>query len=123
MPTPTPDIEIKALAFWRARDDGDIAVGFAASEDPEDGYVLFDGPEGGSPDDILTEVSDEIFAATGAIGRVVFDAAGFTLTVARDAVRKLGMVETVRVMVDPADDVGQAALADLRALLPASLVG
>ena len=118
-----PDIELKALAFWRAREDGDISVGFAASEDPEDGYVLFDGPEGGSADDILTEVSDEIFAAHGAIGRVVFDAAGFTLTVAKGAVAKLGMVESVRVSVDPGDDLGQAALADLRALLPAALVG
>ena len=40
------DIEIRAQAFWTHREGTDRAAGFATSEDPEDGYVLFEGVAG-----------------------------------------------------------------------------
>ena len=110
------DIEIKARAFWTDTEGAEHAVGFAASEDPEDGYVLFEGVPGDRKG-LYLEVSDDIFAAKDAVGDVVFDAGGFTLTIRPEMAAKLGMVHEVAVFVDADDADGQAALAVLRGLV------
>ena len=114
------DIEIKARAFWTDATDREHAVGFAASEDPDDGYVLFEGKPGAAAGPFI-EVSDEIFGAQEAVERVVFDALGFTLMIRATAAAKLGMVRAVRVFVEPEDADGQVALGLLRKLLAAGL--
>jgi hypothetical protein len=73
------DIEIRARAFWTDVEGAEHAVGFAASEDPEDGYVIFEGRPGDRKG-LYLEVSDDIFAAKDAVETVVFGAEGFTLT-------------------------------------------
>ena len=124
------DIEIRARAFWTDTEGAEHAVGFAASEDPEDGYVLFEGVPGDRKG-LYLEVSDDIFAAKDAVGDVVFNAGGFTLTIRPEMAAKLGMdplalrrknillgmVHEVAVFVDAEDADGQAALAVLRGLL------
>ena len=110
------DIEIRARAFWTDTEGAEYAVGFAASEDPEDGYVIFEGVPGDRKG-LYLEVSDDIFAAKDAVGDVVFGAAGFTLTIRPEMAAKLGMVNEVVVFVDADDADGQAALAVLRDLL------
>lgn len=110
------DIEIRARAFWTDTEGAEHAVGFAASEDPEDGYVLFEGVPGDRKG-LYLEVSDDIFAAKDAVGDVVFDAGGFTLTIRPEMAAKLGMVHAVAVFVDADDADGQAALAVLRGLI------
>ena len=74
------DIEIRARAFWADTEGGEHAVGFAASEDPEDGYVIFEGRPGDRKG-LYLEVSDEIFAAKDAVEGVSFSDAGFVLTI------------------------------------------
>ena len=54
-------------SFVRGRAGAERAAGFATSEDPEDGYVLFEGLAGGDPAKLYVEVSDEIFGAEGAM--------------------------------------------------------
>lgn len=110
------DIEIRARAFWVDTGGGEHAVGFAASEDPEDGYVVFEGRPGDRAG-LYLEVSDEIFGGKDAVERVEFTEAGFTVTI-RPAMRaKLGMVDAVAVSVAGEDADGQAALAVLRGLV------
>lgn len=111
------DIEIRAQAFWTHREGTDRAAGFATSEDPEDGYVLFEGVAGGDPATLYVEVSDEIFGAEGAMESVTFNDRGFVLMLKAAMAKKFGMVREVAVFVDPADADGQAALAVLRELV------
>jgi hypothetical protein len=110
------DIEIRARAFWTDTEGGDHAVGFAASEDPEDGYVIFEGKPGDRKG-LYLEVSDEIFAAKDAVEAVDFTAEGFVLTIRPSMQAKLGMVGTVVVFVGAEDADGQAALGVLRGLI------
>ena len=110
------DIEIRARAFWADTEGGEHAVGFAASEDPEDGYVIFEGRPGDRKG-LYLEVSDEIFAAKDAVEGVSFSDAGFVLTIRPAMQAKLGMVATVAVFVAAEDADGQAALAVLRGLV------
>jgi hypothetical protein len=110
------DIEIRARAFWTDTEGGEHAVGFAASEDPEDGYVIFEGKPGDRKG-LYLEVSDDIFAAKDAVEGVEFTADGFVLTIRPSMQAKLGMVGTVAVFVAGDDADGQAALAVLRGLL------
>lgn len=110
------DIEIRARAFWTDVEGGDHAVGFAASEDPEDGYVIFEGRPGDRKG-LYLEVSDEIFAAKDAVETVTFSETGFTLTIRPAMAAKLGMVSEVSVLVGAEDGDGQAALAVLKRLL------
>lgn len=111
------DIEIRALAFWTHVEGRERAVGFAASEDPEDGYVLFEGELGQPRDALYVEVSDEIFGAEGAVEAVDFATDGFTLRLKPDMAAKFGMVQAVRVLVEPLDADGQHALKILHELL------
>ena len=111
------DIEIRALAFWTHSEGRERAAGFAASEDPEDGYVLFEGEVGHPRDAIYVEVSDEIFGAEGGIEQVTFAPDGFTLALKESLAHKFGMVREVKVLVEPMDDDGQHALKVLRELL------
>ena len=110
------DIEIRARAFWTDTEGGEHAVGFAASEDPEDGYVIFEGKPGDRKG-LYLEVSDEIFAAKDAVESVVFSETGFVLTIKPAMQAKLGMVGEVAVFVGADDADGQAALAVLRGLV------
>ena len=110
------DIEIRARAFWADTEGGEHAVGFAASEDPEDGYVIFEGRPGDRKG-LYVEVSDEIFAAKDAVEAVVFNDLGFVLTIKPSMQAKLGMVGEVAVFVAADDADGQAALAVLRGLI------
>ena len=110
------DIEIRARAFWTDTEGGDHAVGFAASEDPEDGYVVFEGKPGDRKG-LYVEVSDEIFAAKDAVEAVAFSDEGFVLTIKPAMQAKLGMVREVAVFVAADDGDGQAALAVLRGLV------
>ncbi|ESW62574.1 MAG: hypothetical protein Q27BPR15_00510 [Rhodobacter sp. CACIA14H1] len=110
------DIEIRARAFWTDTEGGDHAVGFAASEDPEDGYVIFEGRPGDRKG-LYLEVSDDIFAAKDAVEGVAFQPDGFVLTIRPSMQAKLGMVGTVAVFVAADDADGQAALAVLRGLV------
>jgi hypothetical protein len=112
------DIEIKARAFWTDTEGGEHAVGFAASEDPEDGYVIFEGKPGDRKG-LYLEVSDDIFAAKDAVEGVTFTDDGFVLTIRPAMQAKLGMVATVAVFVAGDDADGQAALAVLRGLVAA----
>lgn len=111
------DIEIKARAFWIDTEGGSHAAGFAASEDPEDGYVLFEGKPGAALSAIYTEVSDDIFGSDKAIESLAFREDGFTLTLLESAAPKFGMVRVVDVKIDAADADGQAALTVLRGLI------
>ena len=110
------DIEIRAQAFWTDVEGGSLAVGFAASEDPEDGYVVFEG-QPGDRKGLYLEVSDEIFAAKDAVEAVDFTADGFTLTIRPAMAAKLGMVHSVAVFVRADDGDGQAALDVLKRLM------
>lgn len=110
------DIEIRARAFWTDVEGDSLAVGFAASEDPEDGYVVFEGRPGDRKG-LYLEVSDEIFAAKDAVEAVEFTAEGFVLTIRPAMAAKLGMVHAVAVYVGADDDDGQAALAVLKRLV------
>jgi hypothetical protein len=110
------DIEIRARAFWTDVEGAEHAVGFAASEDPEDGYVIFEGRPGDRKG-LYLEVSDDIFAAKDAVEAVVFGSEGFTLTIRPGLRAKLGMVSEVAVLVREDDADGQAALAVLKGLL------
>lgn len=114
------DIEFKARAFWTDTADGTLAAGFAATEDPEDGYVLFEGPSGAPLAKVYTEVSDEIFGAEGAIETLTITETGFHLTLTAKMAAKFGMVRDVLVKVDADDTDGQAALGVLRQLVPAA---
>ncbi len=110
------DIEIRARAFWTDVEGAEHAVGFAASEDPEDGYVILEGRPGDRKG-LYLELSDEIFAAKDAVETVEFTDTGFTLTIRPAMAAKLGMVSAVVVFVGADDADGQAALAVLKALL------
>ncbi len=110
------DIEIRARAFWTDVEGAEHAVGFAASEDPEDGYVILEGRPGDRKG-LYLEVSDEIFAAKDAVEAVEFTDTGFTLAIRPAMAAKLGMVSAVVVFVGADDADGQAALAVLKALL------
>jgi len=110
------DIEIRARAFWTDTEGDEHAVGFAASEDPEDGYVIFEGRPGDRKG-LYLEVSDDIFAAKDAVEGVEFTSGGFVLTIRAAMQAKLGMVGTVAVDVAADDADGQAALSVLRGLL------
>lgn len=110
------DIEIRARAFWTDTEGGEHAVGFAASEDPEDGYVIFEGKPGDRKG-LYVEVSDEIFSGKDAVEAVVFTDQGFVLTIRASMQAKLGMVGEVAVFVAADDADGQAALAVLRGLI------
>lgn len=111
------DIEIRALAFWTHVEGRERAAGFAASEDPEDGYVLFEGEVGQPRDAIYIEVSDEIFGAEGGLEDVTFGPDGFVLTLKETMAAKFGMVRVVKVAVEPLDADGQHAIKVLRELL------
>jgi hypothetical protein len=111
------DIKIKARAFWTDIENGTTAVGFAASENPDDGYVLFEGIPGATIKTIYVEISDEIFGADNAIETVVFSDAGFTLTLTPRAARRFGMVREVEVHVAANDTDGQSTIAALKILL------
>lgn len=111
------DIEIRALAFWTHAEGRERAAGFATSEDPEDGYVLFEGEVGQPRDAIYVEVSDEIFGAEDAIESVTFAADGFTLVLKESIAPKFGMVREVHVLVEPLDTDGQHAIKVLKELL------
>ncbi|NBE06900.1 hypothetical protein [Paragemmobacter ruber] len=110
------DIEIRARAFWTDVEGDSLAVGFAASEDPEDGYVVFEGRPGDRKG-LYLEVSDEIFAAKDAVEAVTFTEAGFVVAIRPAMMAKLGMVGEVAVFVDAGDADGHAALAVLRQVL------
>lgn len=110
------DIEITARAFWTDTEGGDHAVGFAASEDPEDGYVIFEGRPGDRKG-LYLEVSDEIFAAKDAVEAVEYTAEGFVLTIRPAMQAKLGMVGKVAVFVAAGDAEGQAAIGVLKGLV------
>lgn len=110
------DIEIRARAFWTDVEGDSLAVGFAASEDPEDGYVVFEGRPGDRKG-LYLEVSDEIFAAKDAVEAVAFTDEGFVVTIRPSMQAKLGMVAEVAVFVGAEDADGQAALAVLRRLV------
>ena len=111
------DIEIRAQAFWTDTADGTTAVGFATSEDPDDGYVLFEGTPGAALKTVYVEVSDEIFGSDDAVETVAFTETGFTLTLTPRAASKFGMVREVEVHVSPEDADGQTAIAALKALI------
>lgn len=111
------DIEIRALAFWTHVEGRERAAGFVASEDPEDGYVLFEGELGQPRDALYVEVSDEIFGAEGGVDSVTFAPDGFTLVLKASMAAKFGMVHEVKVLVEPKDEDGQHALKVLRELL------
>lgn len=110
------DIEIKARAFWIDTEGGSHAAGFAASEDPEDGYVLFEGKPGAALAALYVEVSDDIFASDKAVEQVAFRDDGFTLTLLESAAPKFGMVRVVDVRIEPDDADGQAAITVLKGL-------
>ena len=110
------DIEIRARAFWTDVEGDSLAAGFAASEDPEDGYVVFEGRPGDRKG-LYLEVSDEIFAAKDAVEAVAFTDEGFAVKIRPAMQAKLGMVAEVAVFVGADDADGQAALAVLRELV------
>jgi hypothetical protein len=116
------DIEVHASVVWIENEGADRAVGFATSDDPEDGYVLFQHESGTGPETLYVEVSDEIFGASDAVERVTFAPGVIHLTLKPDSAVRFGMVTSVDILLSDDLENGAAAEAALRALLPAALV-
>ncbi|MEI4471027.1 hypothetical protein [Frigidibacter sp. MR17.24] len=107
------DIEIRAEICTAETDAENTIVGFAVSEDEEDGYILFqqDGAPGTGP--VWLEVSDEIFGAHDAIEAIDIADGLIRVSIRPGLVAKFGMIRDVEVR--PAK--GVAGWSEARALL------
>lgn len=117
------DLELTARVAWIDGDEAERAIGFAASDAPEEGYVLVQAAPGAGPEAIYLEVSDEIFADEGALERVSFAEREILLTIRADRASRFGMTRTVLIRLPKAAPEVHAAAEALRALLPHSLIG
>ncbi|MBD3765399.1 MAG: hypothetical protein IE927_11925 [Rhodobacterales bacterium] len=110
------DIELTARQVQRIDEDGLLTLVFAASDDPEDGYVLIQWEPARPEVAPWVEVSDEIFGAQDAIEALQVGPASFALTIRPALVSRFGMVGTVEVRVPAATPGGAEALTALATL-------
>ena len=116
------DLQLTAHVVWTVEEDGTRAVGLAESDEPEDGYLLIQAEPGAGAAEIYVEVNDEIFGAEGALERVTFAPGRMVVRLRPDLAGRFGMLREVEVGLPAATPGLDAALALLRALLPAELV-
>lgn len=114
------DIEIRAANCVAEIEAEQCVAGFAVSDDPEDGYVLFqkDGAPGAA-EPLWLEVSDEIFAAPDAIEEITVGELLITLSIKPKLVAKFGMIRTIEIRPGKAAGDWAKAVLLLRRMLPA----
>jgi len=117
------DLELTARVAWQDGEGEERAIGFAVSDEPEEGYVLFQASSGAGPEAVYLEVSDEIFSDEGALERVEFAEREILLTIRADRASRFGMMRTVRIKLPKNETEVHAAAGALRALLPEVLIG
>ncbi|MEI4486148.1 hypothetical protein V8J36_08085 [Frigidibacter sp. MR17.14] len=112
------DIEIRAEICTAETEAGHCLVGFAVSEDEEDGYILFqqDGPPGTEP--TWLEVSDEIFGAPDAVEVLEIGETLIRVSIRPKLVAKFGMVRDVEVRPAKTAEGWAEAKALLRRMFP-----
>jgi hypothetical protein len=111
------DLELRPVFCTVTDDDGARVVAFAASDDPEDGYVFVQQDMTAPAAPLYLEVSDEIFGAHDALQGVTFTDDLITLVLKPEMVMRFGAVAQVLIYKAP-DSLGwdEAATA-LRAMV------
>jgi hypothetical protein len=110
------DLELHAAFGSLTEDDGARVVAFAASDDPEDGYVFVQQDVADPKAPLYLEVSDEIFGGYDALEGVSFAEGLITLTIRPDMVMRFGAVAQVLVHWDDTTEGGAEAAAALQAM-------
>lgn len=110
------DLELHAAFGSVTEDEGARVVAFAASDDPEDGYVFVQQDITDPAAPLYLEVSDEIFGDYDALDAVSFADGLITLTIKADMVMRFGAVAQVLVHWDAATEGGAEAAAALEAM-------
>lgn len=111
------DLELHAAFASVTEDDGARVVAFAASDDPEDGYVFVQQDMADPTAPVYLEVSDEIFGGYDALEGVSFADGLITLTIRPDMVMRFGAVAKVLVRWTDATVDGAEAAAALEAMI------
>ncbi|MES2144730.1 MAG: hypothetical protein V4516_10325 [Pseudomonadota bacterium] len=111
------ELELHAAFGSVHDDDGARVVAFAASDDPEDGYVFVQADITSPAAPLYLEVSDEIFGAFDALEAVHFGDGLIALTIRPAMAMRFGAVSRVLVHWDDATDGGAEAAAALQAMM------
>jgi hypothetical protein len=110
------DLELHAAFGSVTEDDGARVVAFAASDDPEDGYVFVQQDMADTSAPLYLEVSDEIFGGFDALEAVHFSEGLITLTIRPDMAMRFGAVAKVLVHWNDATEGGADAAGALEAM-------
>ena len=113
------DLELRPAFCTVTEDDGARVVAFAASDDPEDGYVFVQQDMAAPETPLYLEVSDEIFGAHDALQDVIFADDLITLILRPDMVMRFGAVAQVHIHKGPETDGWEKAAIALRAIVTA----
>jgi hypothetical protein len=111
------DLELRALFCTVNDDDGARVVAFAASDDPEDGYVFLQQDISDPAVPLYLEVSDEIFGAHDAVQAVRFTDNLITLVLKPEMVMRFGAVAQVQIHKGPDTQGWDEAATALRAMV------
>lgn len=113
------DITIKAAyaSVVEDEDEGLLFVGFAEGEEEDEPYVLFRQALSGGP--VWFEVGDETFGAEDAVQSIALDAKGLVISIHPRSVSRFGWASQVAVRIGPECEDAEAAIAALRAMMPA----
>ena len=111
------DLALFAAFGSVTEDDGVRVVAFAASEDPEDGYVFVQQDMADPTAPLYLEVSDEIFGGHDALQGSVFGEGLITLEIRPDMVMRFGAIDRVQIHLDAGTEGGAEAMAALRVML------
>jgi Immunity protein 10 len=103
------DLDLHAAFGSVTEEDGARVVAFAASDDPEDGYVFVQQDMIDPKAPLYLEVSDEIFGGYDALEAVQLGEGLITLTIRPDMEMRFGAVAKVHVHWNAATDGGAEA--------------
>ncbi len=113
------DLELRPTFCTVTEEDGARVVAFAASEDPEDGYVFVQQDMTDPAAPLYLEISDEIFGAHDALHEATFADGLITLILRPEMVMRFGAVAQVQIHRGPDTDGWDEAEIALRAIIAA----
>lgn len=111
------DLELRPVFCTVTDDDGARVVAFAASDDPEDGYVFVQQDISDPAVPLYLEVSDEIFGAHDAVQAVTFTDDLITLVLKPEMVMRFGAVAQIQIHKGPEAVGWDEAATALRAMV------
>lgn len=117
------DIVVKAAYGSVVEDDEDgfLFIGFAEGEDEDEPYVLFRQSLSGGP--IWFEVGDESMGAEEPVETIRRTDKGLEITIAADAIAKIGWARQVDVRIGPDCEDAEDAIEALREMFGPRMTG